>query len=254
MEAEIAQQNKIQASIHQETKFLKKSATELKDQIASLSNALQEFQAEERNLSKEIVQSPDRIKLDLANAMQTLEQVKKDIVRKQHERAMVRKQLEHTSAADEKLKQIMTDMNELEVKMQTYKLTVQELEDAQNTLRGIENDLEEKKKVKESQVKQLEAVGTLCFSFVASSAFHYVSHLTHIILIIIVYRKTKGRDYSRANQGPPVHSKRYRHCRSQTKKCRIATIGRYFSYRSKRTSRRGLAVESKIGEEEIRRE
>ena len=146
MEAEIAQQNKIQASIHQETKFLKKSATELKDQIASLSNALQEFQAEERNLSKEKVQSPDRIKLDLANAMQTLEQVKKDIVRKQQERAMVRKQLEHISAADEKLKLIMTDMNELEVKMQTYKVIV----------RKLEIDLEEKKKVKESQVCQFQ--------------------------------------------------------------------------------------------------
>jgi hypothetical protein len=32
----------------------------------------------------------------------------------------------------------------------------------------------------------------LCFSFVAISAFHYVSHLTLIILIIIVYRKKKA--------------------------------------------------------------
>ena len=77
MEAEIAQQNKIQASIRQETYLLKKSANELKDQIANMAIALRELQSEERQLSKEVVHSPDRIKVDLARVSENLEKVKK---------------------------------------------------------------------------------------------------------------------------------------------------------------------------------
>ena len=87
MEAEIAQQNKIQSSIRQETYLLKKSANELKDQIANLSIALRELQAEERRLSKEVVGSPDRIKADLAAAVRTLEGVKGAVVEKRRARA-----------------------------------------------------------------------------------------------------------------------------------------------------------------------
>ncbi len=68
MEAEIAQQNKIQSSIRQEAHSLKRSANELKDKIANLSIALRELQAEERNLSKEVVDSPNRIRSELAKA------------------------------------------------------------------------------------------------------------------------------------------------------------------------------------------
>ena len=164
MEAEIAQQNKIQASIRQETYLLKKSANELKDQIANLSIALRELQAEERQLSKEIVHSPDRIKVDLADAIQQLERMKKNIIEKQSEKNMVQKQLKHTSSAEESLRQfIMTDLREMEAKVKSYKLTVKELGEWQNKLRGMEQDLEEKKQVKEMQKKQLEAVRKSAF-------------------------------------------------------------------------------------------
>jgi len=101
MEAEMAQQNKIQSSIRQETNHLKKSANELKDQIANLSIALRELQAEERQLSKEVVDSPDRIKVDLAEAIDKLEEVKKEILKRQDERDGVQRQLEHTTYAEE---------------------------------------------------------------------------------------------------------------------------------------------------------
>eukprot|EP00584_Thalassiosira_punctigera_P009868 CAMPEP_0172534744 /NCGR_PEP_ID=MMETSP1067-20121228/7002_1 /TAXON_ID=265564 ORGANISM="Thalassiosira punctigera, Strain Tpunct2005C2" /NCGR_SAMPLE_ID=MMETSP1067 /ASSEMBLY_ACC=CAM_ASM_000444 /LENGTH=269 /DNA_ID=CAMNT_0013319569 /DNA_START=11 /DNA_END=816 /DNA_ORIENTATION=- len=76
MEAEIAQQNKIQSSIRQEAHSLKRSANELKDKIANLAIALRELQAEERNLSKEVVDSPDRIRSELAKAGERLEAAK----------------------------------------------------------------------------------------------------------------------------------------------------------------------------------
>ena len=160
MEAEIAQQNKIQASIRQETYLLKKSANELKDQIANLSIALRELQAEERQLSKEIVHSPDRIKVDLANATQTLEKVKKSILETQRERDTVQTQITNTTLAEEALKRIMIVMEEMGTRVHEYELVVEDLEDVQNRLEGAQHALEEKRGEKEAQERQLMAVGT----------------------------------------------------------------------------------------------
>lgn len=162
MEAELAQQNKIQASIRQETYLLKKSANELKDQIANLSISLRELQASERQLSKEIVHSPDRIKIDLADAIQRLERMKKSIGERQHERSLVQRQLQHTSSAEESVRHvIMNDLREMESKVKAYKLAMKELGDVTKKLKDMEQDVEEKKKVKEMQRKELEAVGML---------------------------------------------------------------------------------------------
>lgn len=163
MEAEIAQQNKVQASIRQETYLLKKKANELKDQIANLSIGLRELQAEERQLSKEIVHSPDRIKVDLADAIQQLERTKKHIVEKQSERNKVQKQLSHTSAAEESLRKIIVNLREMEAKVKAHKMAVKELGEAQNKLRGMEHDLEEKEQMKLMLMKQLEEAGESAF-------------------------------------------------------------------------------------------
>ncbi len=182
MEAEIAQQNKIQASIRQETYLLKKSANELKDQIANLSIALRELQAEERQLSKEIVHSPDRIKVDLADAIQQLERMKKNIVEKQSEKNTVQKQLKHTSSAEESLRQfITTDLREMEAKVKSYKLAVKDLGEWQNKLRGMEQDLEEKKQVNEMQKKQLEAVRKSAFLRWRLNTFSFYPRNLHIM-------------------------------------------------------------------------
>mmetsp|Transcript_22898 Transcript_22898/g.40209 ORF Transcript_22898/g.40209 Transcript_22898/m.40209 type:complete len:442 (+) Transcript_22898:156-1481(+) len=158
MEAEIAQQNKIQSSIRQETYLLKKSANELKDQIANLSIALRELQAEERQLSKEVVHSPDRIKVDLAEAMQKLEGMKKTILAKQRERTLVHKQVEHTTLAEESVKEIMMVMEKMETKVQEYEIVVEDCDDVKNRLEEMERDLEEKRGKMEEQERQLEVV------------------------------------------------------------------------------------------------
>mmetsp|Transcript_3611 Transcript_3611/g.7985 ORF Transcript_3611/g.7985 Transcript_3611/m.7985 type:complete len:312 (-) Transcript_3611:631-1566(-) len=158
MEAEITQQNKIQSSIRQETYLLKKSANELKDQIANQSVALRELQAEERQLSKEVVHSPDRIKVDLMQATQRLEGVKKSIVERQDERALVQKQAGHTALAEENVKDIIEVMEGMESRVQEYELIVEDLDDVQNKLDGMEHDLEGKRGERESQERQLEAV------------------------------------------------------------------------------------------------
>ena len=173
MEGEIAQQNKIQASIRQETYLLKKSANELKDQIANLSIALREVQAEERQLSKEIVHSPDRIKVDLADATRKLEKVKKSIVDTQRERTLVQQKVEHTTSAEESVKRIMSVMEDMETRVQEYELVVEDLEDVQNKLEGMEHVLEGKKAEKDSQGRQLKAIGTYSF---------FISHLYYRLI------------------------------------------------------------------------
>jgi hypothetical protein len=217
MEAEIAQQNKIQASIRQETYLLKKSANELKDQIANLSIALRDLQAEERQLSKEIVHSPDRIKVDLADAIQKLERVKKTIVEKQNEKHTVQKMLKHTASAEESVRQVITtDLRELETKVKAYKLAVKELNEAQNKLRGMEEDLEEKKQVKEMQMKQLEAVGKLVVilhwwlhivlvDFTISRAYNMMYRPACTTLSLsLSNRKTQSRNQSHPHQSSPI--------------------------------------------------
>ena len=167
MEAEMAQQNKIQSSIRQEANHLKNSDNELKDQIANLSIALRELQAEERQLSKEVVDSPDRIKVDLAEAIDKLEEVKKEILKRQHEREGMQRQLKHTASAEECVNDILVEMDDMETKVQEYEMAVEDCDDAQNRLDAVEHDLDGMRGEKEVQERQLKTLGTLycLFSF-----------------------------------------------------------------------------------------
>ena len=199
MEGEIAQQNRIQASIRQETYLLKKSAKGLEDQIANMSIALRELQAEERQLSKEIVHSPDRIKVDLAEATRTLDKVKKSILDNQRDRAVVKQQMEHTTSAEESVKRIMTLMEDMGERVQEYELVCEDLEDVQNKLEGMEQSLEEKRDEKEAQEKQLRIVGEYFILSFKSSVPVSTNSLSCPITKHI-YRKTKGRHRIHAYQ------------------------------------------------------
>jgi len=144
MEAEIAQQNKIQASIRQETYLLKKSANELQDQIANLSIALRELKAEERRLSKEVVHTPDRIRSDLAEATRRFECVRRSISDAQAERASVQKRAEHASMAEDVAGRIAAVMEGMDAAVQDYEMAAEDLENAQSTLERMERDKEGK--------------------------------------------------------------------------------------------------------------
>ncbi|KAL7434502.1 hypothetical protein ACHAXM_004094 [Skeletonema potamos] len=158
MEADIAQQNRKQASIRQETYILKKSANELKDQIANLSISLRELQATERQLSKEIVDSPDRIKFDLETAHQRLETVKKLIETKEMERKLIQLKVQNAMTAEGDTRRVMHLMDEMETKIQEYEVVVEDLDDTQRRFESAERTLEERRKEKEVQEKKLQVV------------------------------------------------------------------------------------------------
>mmetsp|Transcript_4715 Transcript_4715/g.8775 ORF Transcript_4715/g.8775 Transcript_4715/m.8775 type:complete len:196 (-) Transcript_4715:812-1399(-) len=157
MEAELAQQNKIQSSIRQETLLLilKKSANELKDEIANLSIALRELCAEERGYAKEVVHSPDRIKLDLARTVENLEATRKKLEEVQHERKLVQKRAEHAAEGEERMKDVMMAAEEMADRVQTYERVVEDCEDAKNGLEDVQHDLEETEREREVQEKRL---------------------------------------------------------------------------------------------------
>lgn len=161
---ELAQQNKIQASIRQETLLLKKSANELKDQIANLSIALRELQSEERQLSTKVVHSPDRTKFELAEATKKLEDVKKMIAEKESERKVLQKETEHVLQGENCLVDVMKVMDETEKKVREYETVVGELDDVQSRLEAAESNHDEKRKQMEKQKKELETIGAFCMN------------------------------------------------------------------------------------------
>ena len=139
MEAEIVKLNQVQVSIRNETDPLKQSADELKDQIYNLSTELHELQAEKRQLSEEIVLSRGRIKVELADAVERLEQMKVHIVEKQSKMSMFQKQFMETSTAEESLRKIITNLPEMEKMKAHLKMAAKDLGEAQNMLHGMKH-------------------------------------------------------------------------------------------------------------------
>lgn len=78
LEVEIARNNKLQAAAREEATALKKTANDLKDQVATAVWALQEAEAEEENLRLQTVTSPDRRKSELLFRKERLRKVKEE--------------------------------------------------------------------------------------------------------------------------------------------------------------------------------
>lgn len=160
MEAEIAQQNKVQSSIRQENHLLQKSANELKDQIANLSIALRELQAEERQLNKEVVHSPDRIKESVKKAEKDLEDVKALIGEKEQERSTIGRKIQNMVHGDECVKAALEAMEDLDEKIQEYEVAVEDVQDMRVKVEEVEIRLEKKKAEIQDKEEEFRNLGT----------------------------------------------------------------------------------------------
>ena len=76
LEVEISRNNQLQAAARDEANLLKKTANDLKDQVATSVWALQEAEAEEEKLRMQIVTSPDRRKSEMLVRKERLTKVK----------------------------------------------------------------------------------------------------------------------------------------------------------------------------------
>lgn len=150
MEGIIAQQNKIQVSLRQETYLLKKTANVLQDEVANMELALREVKATERTLRKEVVSSPDQIKINLADASSRLNEVKRLIVERVNEKAVVQKRIDNTNTAldggSEKeedggnMTRIFHTMDTLDMSVQDYEIANEDMENANLMYRTMEED------------------------------------------------------------------------------------------------------------------
>jgi hypothetical protein len=159
MEGEIAQENKIQASIRQDTYRLKKSANELQDQIENISIALRELKAEERRLSKEVVHSPDRVRMDLADATRKLDRTRRDVSNAQSERTLHQRRIDHASVAEEGVGRISTTMEGMDVALQDYEMAVEDMEHARDTSKEMEEDEERAMEERKLHERMLDDAG-----------------------------------------------------------------------------------------------
>lgn len=160
MEAEIAQQNKVQSSIRQENHLLQKSANELKDQIANLSIALRELQAEERQLNKEVVHSPDRIKESVKKAEKDLEDVKALIGEKEQERSTIGRKIQNMVHGEECVKAALEAMEDLDENIQEYEVAVEDVQDMRVKVEEVEIRLEKKKAEIQDKEEEFRNLGT----------------------------------------------------------------------------------------------
>ena len=159
MECKIAQQNKIQASLRQETYMLKKAANALQDEVANMELALREFKAEERILRKEVVSSPDQIRIDLADASSRLHEVKRRIVESVNDKALVQKRIDNAnialddggggggkekesggSSSRSSMTRILHTLDTLDMSVQDYEMAKEDMENANHTLATMEVD------------------------------------------------------------------------------------------------------------------
>jgi kinetochore protein Nuf2 len=158
MENEIAQQNKIQVSLRQETYLLKKTANGLQEEVANMELALREVKAEERILRKEVVSSPDQIKITLADATSRLNEVKRRIVDRVNDKALVQKRIDNTNIAldgggggdketelgsggsSSSMTHILHTMDTLDMSVQDYEIVKEDMENANQMVTTIEED------------------------------------------------------------------------------------------------------------------
>lgn len=158
IEREIAQQNKLQASIRQESTDLKKKANELKDKIATAALALQETQAEERKLSSQVVRSPARIKRETMEATKSLETERKECANVEGETQVVKTKIENVLKAESDVVQATKMMGEVKEAKAKYSSVLEEVQTSKAKIAENERKAAEFVEEREAQERELYRV------------------------------------------------------------------------------------------------
>lgn len=159
MEAELAQQNKIQSSIRQENCVLQKSASKLKDQIAHLSTLRGDLQTQELQLRKAVVRSPVRVKADLRKAERNLKQIKTLIQETEKETNELERKVESIVKGRECVKAATVAIENLDVMVRKYYIAVEDADDMREKVEQLERSLERNMALKEEQEVEFQVIG-----------------------------------------------------------------------------------------------
>jgi len=134
IEGKIGTLNKEQAAIRHESGELKKQANNLKDRNATIAIAIQEGEADEKRLSSQIVQSPDRVRREMSNATDRLEEERKEVVRIEKEAAQMKSMVGNAGKALKDLSKATSALEEVESEVQKHQNCVEEIKSAQSTI------------------------------------------------------------------------------------------------------------------------
>lgn len=143
IETEIAQQNKLQATLRQESTDLKKQSNDLKDKLASVSLTLQEAEAEERKLTSQVVQSPQRIKRELTVVTKSLEGERSECSSAENEAYLARRKIDTVTQCIEDVGRALAAVEDVLEEQQQFERVMEERRAADEALSESENNLSE---------------------------------------------------------------------------------------------------------------
>lgn len=146
LEMEISRNNKLQAAARNEATEIKKTANDLKDQVATAVWALQEAEAEEEKLRSKIVSSPDRRKSDLMIRKERLRKVKDDCDQLETSIQSCRTKVANAMQAVRDLDTTNTLLDDLQEQANTHKELVRKTEESRKRYQSMQkkNEMVEK--------------------------------------------------------------------------------------------------------------
>jgi kinetochore protein Nuf2 len=150
LEVEISRNNKLQAAARHEAAEIKKTANDLKDQVATAVWALQEAEAEEEKLRSKIVSSPDRRKNDVMVRKERLRKVKEECDQIETSIQACRTKIANATRAVQDLESTNALLDDLQEQANTYTELVRKTEESrkrylsmQKKNEAIEKQMEE---------------------------------------------------------------------------------------------------------------
>mmetsp|Transcript_36646 Transcript_36646/g.56091 ORF Transcript_36646/g.56091 Transcript_36646/m.56091 type:complete len:352 (+) Transcript_36646:233-1288(+) len=155
---EIAQQNKLQISIRTESTELKKKAKELKDNIATTSYALQEADAELRKLSTQVVQSPERIIVEVSSIKKTLENEKAECRKAEEEAQSCKAKIANVAKTETDIVNVIQIMDEAKDRKVMYEQVLEEIEASEENIALNQKKIAEVKETIEYYDDQLRCM------------------------------------------------------------------------------------------------
>jgi hypothetical protein len=151
LEVEISRNNKLQAAARDEASLLKKTANDLKDQVATAVWALQESEAEEEKLRSLIVSSPDRRKSELMVRKERLMKVKDECTQLETSIQTCKTKIANASRVLNELDKTNSILEDLQEQADSYIELVRKTEEARKRYQSVQ-------KKNESVEKQIEEI------------------------------------------------------------------------------------------------
>jgi chromosome segregation ATPase len=142
LELEISRNNKLQAAARDEANLLKKTANDLKDQVATAVWALQEAEAEEEKLRLQIVTSPDRRKSDMTVRKERLRKMKDECAELETSIQTCKTKVANATRALQDLEATNSVLDDLLEQANTHTELVRKTEETRKRLQTIQKKAE----------------------------------------------------------------------------------------------------------------